>query len=117
MDWAKDGKGNRNPVVGIDGDDTLDILTLKPKLGVAVKLDASQTIDPDGDALSYKWWVQPEAGSYTGTIEIKDNFSDQVTIEIPKDSAGKTFHLICEVTDDGVHNLTSYRRIIFAVVP
>ncbi len=114
MDWAKEGKGNRNPVVVIDGDDSLDILTLNPKQGAVVKLDASKTTDPDGDALSYKWWVQPEAGSYTGTIEIKNRFSSQATIEIPKDSAGKTFHVICEVTDDGVPNLTSYRRIIFA---
>ena len=26
--------------------------------------------------------------------------------------AGKNFHVICEVTDDGTHNLTSYRRIM-----
>ena len=36
------------------------------------------------------------------------------SIDIPEDSAGKTFHVICEVRDDGVPNLTSYRRIIFA---
>jgi len=52
-----------------------------------------------------------------GKVEIKNSLSDQATVEIPKDSAGKTFHLICEVTDDGVHNLTAYRRIIFAPVP
>jgi hypothetical protein len=71
MDSAIEGKGNRNPVVVIDGDDSLDILTLSPKQGAAVKLDASKTTDPDGDTLSYKWWVQPEAGSYTGTVEIR----------------------------------------------
>ncbi|MFO7908268.1 MAG: nucleoside hydrolase-like domain-containing protein [Planctomycetota bacterium] len=139
MDWAKEGKGNRNPVVVVNGDDSLDILTLNPKQGAEVKLDASESTDPDGDALSFKWWVQPEAGSYTGTVEITNSFSNQasieipedsagktdvpiyvargnsVSIEIPEDSAGKTFHVICEVTDDGVPNLTSYRRIIFAV--
>ena len=114
MDWAKEGKGNRNPVVVVNGDDSLDILTLKPRQGAAVKLDASKTTDPDGDTLRYKWWVQPEAGSYTGTVEIRDSFSHQALIEIPEDSAGKTFHVICEVRDDGVPNLTSYRRIIFA---
>ena len=29
MDWAKEGKGNRNPVVVIDGDYSLDIITKK----------------------------------------------------------------------------------------
>jgi hypothetical protein len=41
----------------------------------------------------------------------------RTAINLPKDSAGKTFHLICEVTDDSVPNLTAYRRIIFAPVP
>ena len=118
MDWAKEGKGNRNPVVVIDGDDSLDILKLNPKAGSAVTLDSAETTDPDGDTLSYKWWVQPEAGTYnSGEVETKNRFSKQVTLEIPKDSAGKTFHLISEVTDDGVPNLTAYRRIIFAPVP
>lgn len=114
MDWAKEGKGNRDPVVVIDGDDSLDILTLKPRQGATAKLDASETTDPDGDALSFKWWVQPEAGSYTGTVEIRNRSSNQASIEIPENSAGETFHVICEVRDDGVPNLTSYRRIIFA---
>lgn len=114
MDWAKEGKGNRNPVVVVHGDDSLDILTMNPRQGAAVKLDATKTTDPDGDTLSYKWWVQREAGSYAGTVEIKNSFSTQPTIEIPQDSAGKTFHVICEVTDDGVPALTSYRRTIFA---
>jgi hypothetical protein len=41
-------------------------------------------------------------------------YPSAVSIEIPEDSAGKTLHVICEVRDDGVPNLTSYRRIIVA---
>jgi hypothetical protein len=113
MDWAKDGKGNRNPVVIIDGDGSIKVITKTHKPGDTVVLDASASSDPDGDALSYKWWIQPEAGSYKSTVEIKNSLSDKTTITIPEDSSGKSFHVICEVTDDGAHNLTSYRRIIF----
>lgn len=57
-------------------------------------------------------WVIPEAGTYSGEIEISKSDSSIASFFIPTDAAGQNFHIICEVTDDGVHNLTSYRRII-----
>ena len=113
MDWAKAGKGNRNPVVIIDGDKGINGLNVVCKPGEKIKLDASKTFDPDGDKLHYKWWVLPVAGTYANEIEISNSDSKIATVQIPSDSAGKKFHIICEVTDEGVHNLTSYRRIIF----
>ncbi len=113
MDWAEDGKGNRNPVVVIDGDKGMDILIRTPAQGTKVTLDASQSYDPDGDKLAFKWWILPEAGTYSGNIVISNSSSNIVAIDIPSDSAGKRFHVICEVVDDGVHNLSGYRRIIF----
>jgi hypothetical protein len=113
MDWAKDGNGNRNPIVVIDGDAGRDILTRQPAKGTTVALDASGTHDPDGDALTFKWWVLPEAGTYAGTIAIANGDTSKATISVPADSAGKSFHVICEVTDNGAPNLTGYRRIIF----
>ena len=113
MDWAKDGAGNRNPMIVIDGDDGISILTKNPRQGTAVTLDASKTFDPDGDNLKFNWWIQSDAGSYTRDIKISNSNSSRATVEIPDKSAGRTFHVICEVTDGGTHNLTSYRRIIF----
>ena len=113
MDWAKDGKGNRNPVVIINGDKSIKPIHVAAKAGKKIKLNASKTFDPDGDNLHYKWWILPEAGTYTGDIEISGSESGIATVNVPTDSAGKRFHVICEVNDDGVHNLTSYRRIIF----
>lgn len=113
MDWANDGKGNRNPIVVINKNKGIEILKEKPRQGTTITLDASKSYDPDGDILSFKWWVQPEAGSYLNDITITKDNACIVTIDIPSDSAEKTFHVICEITDNGVPNLTSYRRIIF----
>lgn len=112
MDWAKDGKGNRNPVVVVNKDKGLKPLAMVCKPGEKVKLDASNTFDPDGDALRYKWWVIPEAGTYTGEVVISNNGSGVATLNVPSNGAGKSIHVICEVTDNGVPNLTSYRRMI-----
>lgn len=113
MDWAKDGAGNRNPVITIDGSEGIEILTKIPKAGTAVTLDASKTHDPDGNSLTFKWWVLSEAGTYSSEVNIANADTHSATVNVPSDSAQKSFHVICEVTDDGTHNLTAYRRIIF----
>jgi hypothetical protein len=116
MDWAKDGVGNRNPAAKVNGDESLNIITLAPKAGESVTLDASGSYDPDGDEMKFHWWVISGPGTYNDEVEISGSGSQQATIEIPMDSAGKTFHVICELTDTGIPSLTSYRRIILEPV-
>lgn len=112
MDWAKDGKGNRNPIVIVNNKKNIDILKISCKQGKELVLDASKSYDPDGDQLTFKWWVLPEAGTYEGDVTIEHSDTNRATVLVPSNAAGKTFHVICEVTDNGTHNLTSYRRII-----
>ncbi|MCJ8167562.1 DUF1593 domain-containing protein [Pontibacter sp. E15-1] len=112
MDWAKDGAGNRNPNVVINKDKGIAPVKFTPKPGATVTLDASASDDPDGDKLTYKWWVLSEAGTYKQNITLSDTSANRVTVQVPADAAGKSFHVICEVTDNGTHNLTGYRRII-----
>lgn len=112
MDWAANGEGNRNPVVIVNKNKDIPPIRIEKKPGKKVTLDASKSFDPDKDQLNFKWWVLPEAGTYEKKISIRNKNSNKITIQIPPDSAGKTFHVICEITDNGEPNLTSYRRII-----
>ncbi len=116
MDWAKDGKGNRNPVVIVNKEKGLKPITIVCKTGKTIKLDATKTVDPDGDTMRYKWWVIPEAGTYTGAVTISNSESSLASLNIPSNSTGKSIHIICEVTDNGVPNLTGYRRVIVDVL-
>jgi hypothetical protein len=112
MDWAKHGFGNRNPMVVVNGDTGIAPIKLAPAPGSFVALDASASKDPDGDQLKFSWWGLPEARTYDKAVHISGRDTARATIAVPADAAGKRIHVICEVTDDGTHNLTGYRRII-----
>ena len=116
MDWAAEGSGNRNPVISLNGDRSLNILTKEVSAGKDFALNASRSKDPDGDDLSFKWWVLPEAGSYEGNVLLEGSDTNLLGVKVPGDASGKSFHIICEVSDDGEPSLTSYRRIIFEVM-
>lgn len=115
MDWAKEGKGNRNPIAIVNGKQGLDAIQVATQSGKIVALDASKSYDPDGDALNYKWWVMPESGSYPGDVTVSDADKSQASLTLPADASGHTIHVICEVTDTGVHTLKAYRRVIITV--
>lgn len=114
MDWAKEGKGNRNPDVVINKNEGIEIITKKVKPGEEIRWDASRSTDPEGDALTFSWWTIPEAGTYQGEVSIEGKDVSTASLKVPADFAGKTLHIICEVTDSGSPKLTSYRRIIIA---
>ena len=134
MQWAAEGRGNLNPYIvfapqvafvhplTIEGasiampNDTMAITGppgVKKDDVFTIRLDASKSFDPDGDALSFLWWQQPEIGHTRIAIEAADQ--SIVTIRIPADAKDDTIHLICEVHDDGPFHLVAYRRIIIAI--
>ena len=109
MQWADEGQGNHNPQVVINGSEGLQSLSIEAKAGDMFRLDASKTMDPDGDKLSFLWWQQPEIGETKVTIAHPEE--SVITIKIPVETSKETIHIICEVHDDGPFHLVSYRRI------
>jgi hypothetical protein len=124
MDWTilPPDKANHPPVVKIDHEKSL---VAKP--GERINLSAKNCSDPDGDALSYKWFCYAEAGTFPVSsatsgqpIEIK-NFDQQEawfmvpTSRVMPPGTG-TIHIVLAVTDHGSPRLTRYQRIIVTVV-
>ncbi len=116
MEWAANGKGNRNPELVINGIGGTSPIEINAFPGDRIKLDISGSKDPDGDRLEYKWWIMPEAGSSLSEEYIEYTPSGNTEIMIPEDIKDREIHLICECTDSGSIPLTSYRRVIIKVI-
>jgi hypothetical protein len=101
-------------------------VTARP--GERVDLSAAGTTDPDGDALSYDWFVYEEPGTrsmsnnITGVkLPVNDADQQQAWLTVKTDRVVPpgtgTIHVILAVTDHGTPRLTRYRRVVIDVVP
>jgi hypothetical protein len=113
-DWAvmSYADANHAPAAALAGPAALTVHS-----GATVTLDATPSTDPDGDALTYRWWVYEEVGTYPGVVDIASADSAVASLEAPRVSAPATVHVILEVQDDGSPRLTRYRRVEITVVP
>ncbi len=114
MQWTESPKyedANHAPIVRLNHDEDLQV-----KAGEEITLDASPSIDPDGDELEFTWWVYPEAGTYEGQVTIQNANTSKSSIIIPDDAAaGETVHIICEVKNKAEYPMTRYRRVVLTV--
>lgn len=118
MDWCiadSFEKANHNPVAVLMGDRSKSVAQMQVSSGQRVNLNADGTNDPDGDDISYHWFVYREAGHFEGDIEIENSASSQAYFIAPNVKGQKLLHIILEVKDNGKPCLYSYRRIIITV--
>jgi hypothetical protein len=112
MDWNVSSFANANhpPRVILNGIQGIDPVYMSVKADSTIILNASGSSDTDNNILSYKWYVYPEAGTYGKDVPVNNASAPLASIKIPLDAAGKTIHVILEVTDNGFPVLTRYRR-------
>ena len=110
IEWAEKGKGNRNPVVDINGTRGRTPIHVTASKGETVVIDASSSYDPDGDALDFKWWIQRDAGNCPQHVQLNIQEA-KATLTIPSDTPCE-IHVVCEVRDHGHIPLVGYRRIV-----
>ncbi len=82
-----------------------------------VTLDASASTDPDGDSLSFLWFVYPEAGTLKTSLSVGTENLARVRFQVPDTDASATAHVIVQVTDKGTPALTRYQRVILHIEP
>jgi hypothetical protein len=83
--------------------------------GSTVRLVATAS-DPDGHALTVKWWQYTDADTYPGTVSLTSSATLTTTFQVPADATpGQTIHVLIQVTDNGTPALTSFQRVIVTV--
>jgi Protein of unknown function (DUF1593) len=106
-DWCiKDYKNtNHAPIVVVNNK------RLLVNSGQKVSIN-TKTSDPDGNAVSLKFWQYEEVGTYKGKIDIKAN-GNSASFVMPADiKKGETVHIIVEANDNGTPQLARYQRVI-----
>jgi hypothetical protein len=140
MDWTVKAvaDANHNPEVVVNGQAGKSPIAIDAKIGEPITLDASGTRDPDGHALTYRWFFYPEAGSgipgqplFTGPrfagppsrdkggppallprVVVEHETGARATVH-PK--VAGIAHVVLAVDDNGTPSLTSYRRVILTI--
>lgn len=101
---------NHGPTVAVRGS-----AVITARLGETVHLK-STTSDPDGNAVSVKWWRWKDVDTYPGAIALMDPTSLAPSFQVPTDaSAGQVIQLVLEATDNGRPALTRYQRVVVTV--
>ena len=132
MDWTIQdfAHANHSPLAVVNGQSGTAPLEVETEAGRTLTFDAAGTSDPDGQAITYRWFVYSEAG-LTGThgADVAISGEDRPVAKLEVKSPCRTpwlpglapcqgpgvAHIILAVTDTGSPPLTSYRRVVVKV--
>jgi hypothetical protein len=115
---------NHAPRVMLNGRDDMAPIEIDGCPGTAIALSASGSNDPDGDALSFRWWSYREAsGLFAPDVKLSADAGEETSMTIGDTARTDQFvppesyklHVVLEVRDEGSPQLTRYRRAIISV--
>lgn len=117
MDWCISPyeEANHKPHAVVMSDDSKEILYVDAKAGERLSFSALESYDLDGGSLYFSWWTYPEAGTNLQCPMLDNYMSPEVSFVVPEGESGTEMHLICEVSDNGTPQLTSYRCIVIRI--
>lgn len=112
LDWcvSSPDKANHPPRVKLAGERVRSV-----RGGETVELDAGASSDPDGDRLTFRWFVYPEVTDYRGPeIAIEGADRPRAVLVAPHVEAKQEVHVVLQVTDSGEPPLTRYGRVVLS---
>ncbi len=101
---------NHEPRVSVRGS-----TSVSARPGETIRLEGL-TSDPDGDAVTVRWWQWQDVGTYPGKVTLSNPTALATSVQVPTDAAqGQTIQLVLEATDNGTPALTRYQRVVVIV--
>lgn len=120
LDWCVADafkEANHPPVAVLNGDATRNVLQLSAKPGQTVTLSGRGSTDPDGQALTFNWFVYREAGTCEGSIQLDAATGESTAFVAPQVRQRVTLHVILELNDTGTPPLSVFRRAVVTLAP
>lgn len=118
------GAANHAPQLRLNGNDGMRPVEIDGCPGAPITLSARGSSDPDGDALSFRWWWYRDAsGLYAPDAHLSKDGGEETSVTIADTARTDQFvpptvyqlHVVLEVRDAGTPQLTSYRRAVISV--
>jgi hypothetical protein len=117
-------QANHPPQLKLNGQGGLGPVEIAGCPGKPISFSAAGSTDPDGNRLTYRWWVYRDAsGLFPPTAKLSSENGEQTTVDIEREVRVDQFtpprsyqvHVMLETTDDGTPKLTRYRRAVITV--